>query len=148
MDDVDGTRLQAFDHSLPVVLGAKRWRELEEGAVGRDVVLVEREVVDRHAGGDAAAAAPGGGDEFDGSARRDLRGVVPDAGEGGELQVAGERDRLGLDRNALESGDGRQRPLVHHAFADEAVVGDMVDDRQVEIGRVGESRAEQAGGLD
>ena len=49
MDDVDGARFEPLDHRLPVVLGPQRRGELEERAVGRDVVLVERQIVDRDA---------------------------------------------------------------------------------------------------
>ena len=51
-DDVDGAVRQRLDHRLPVVLVAQRRRELEEGAVVADVVLVERQIVDRDAAGD------------------------------------------------------------------------------------------------
>jgi hypothetical protein len=46
-DDVDGAVGDRRDHGQPVVLGAQRRRQLEEGAVGADVVLVQRQVVDR-----------------------------------------------------------------------------------------------------
>ncbi len=42
-------RRQRLDQRQAVVLGAQRRRELEEGAVGADVVLVERQMVDRGA---------------------------------------------------------------------------------------------------
>jgi hypothetical protein len=65
MDDVDGAGLQTLDHCPPVVFRAQRRGELEEGAIGRDVVLVQREVVDRDAGRDVATRALlGGGQQF------------------------------------------------------------------------------------
>ena len=57
-DHVDGAVRQGRDDGLPVVLVAQRRRELQEGAVVADVVLVEREVVDRDAAGDRQARAP------------------------------------------------------------------------------------------
>ena len=51
-DHVDGAVGQRLDHRLPVVLVAQRRRELQEGAVIADVVLVERQVVDGDAAGD------------------------------------------------------------------------------------------------
>ena len=148
VDGVDGARDEPVDHRPPVVLGAERRRELEEGAVGRDVVLVERQVVDRDAGRDATGAALGGGQQLDGGAGRDLRGVVADVGQRGELQVAGERDGLGLDRDALEAGDGGEQALVHHAVADQRALGGLVDDRHVEVAGIAEGGAQQAGRLD
>ena len=65
-DDVDQPLGQRLDHRHPVVLGAQRRRELEEGAVVADVELVQRQVVDRGPGGDrepgraGAARAPAG----------------------------------------------------------------------------------------
>ena len=51
-DDVDRAVDQRLDHRQPVVLVPQRRRELEEGAVVADVVLVERQIVDRDAAGD------------------------------------------------------------------------------------------------
>ena len=57
-DHVDDAFAKAGDDRLPVVLVAKRRRELEEGAVIADVVLVQRQVVDRDAAGDRQRPAP------------------------------------------------------------------------------------------
>ena len=57
-DHVDIAAGDALDHGAAVVLGAERRPHLEEGAVGADVVLVQREVVDRDAAGDGQAASP------------------------------------------------------------------------------------------
>jgi hypothetical protein len=48
-DDVDGAVLERLDHRQPVVLGAQRRRQPEEGAVFPDIIVVERQIVDRHA---------------------------------------------------------------------------------------------------
>ncbi len=47
----------ALDHRLAIVLGAQRRPHLVEGAVGADVVLVERQVIDGYAAGDLEACA-------------------------------------------------------------------------------------------
>ena len=75
-DDVDRAVGQRLDHRHAVVLGAQRRRQLEEGAVFADVVLVQRQMVDRDAAGDVGAArlrAPGSPRP---NAARDLGGVV------------------------------------------------------------------------
>ena len=43
----DLARALGVEQRLPVVLGAQRRRHLEEGAVGADVVLVQRQMIDR-----------------------------------------------------------------------------------------------------
>ena len=48
-DDVDHALRQRLHHREPVLLVAQRRRELEEGAVVADVVLVQRQRVDRDA---------------------------------------------------------------------------------------------------
>ena len=53
VDHIDRARIQPLDHGLTVILGPQRRREFEERPVGCDVVLVEREVVDRNSCGDA-----------------------------------------------------------------------------------------------
>ena len=44
-DDVDCAVLDTLDQSAAVVLATHRWRKLEEGAVGADVVLSENEMI-------------------------------------------------------------------------------------------------------
>ena len=61
-DDVDGAVAQRLDHRQPVVFGAQRRRQPEEGAVFADIVLVERQIVDRDAGGDPRAVGLGARD--------------------------------------------------------------------------------------
>src|SRR6185437_16547244 len=46
MDDVDGAVVEPGDQRLPVVFRAERGRQLEEGAVAADIILVERQIVD------------------------------------------------------------------------------------------------------
>ena len=81
----------ALDHRPPVVLGAQRRRQLEEGAVGADVVFVERQMVDRDAAGDGKAAGLGPADDVERLGAGDLRGVVAAAGQRDQADVALER---------------------------------------------------------
>ena len=79
------------DHRQPVVLGAERRRQLEEGAVGADVVLVQRQVVDRDAAGDGQPGCLGAADDVERLGAGDLRRVVAAAGQRREADVALER---------------------------------------------------------
>ena len=49
-------------HRRAVILAAQRRAQLEEGAVGADVVLVERQMIDRHAARHGQFARLGGAD--------------------------------------------------------------------------------------
>ena len=71
-DHVDIAARHALDHGAAVVLRAQRRLHLEEGAVGADIVLVEREVIDRHAAGDGQAHELGGADDVERGAAGDL----------------------------------------------------------------------------
>ena len=59
-DDVDGAVRHRFHQRAPVILGAQWRRQLEEGAVGADVVFVEHKVVHRDAAGDGQSPRLGG----------------------------------------------------------------------------------------
>ena len=128
-DDVDGAVGECCDQRLPVVLGAERRRHLEEGAVGADVVLVQREMRDRGAGGDAVPGKLGAAERRHGRLAGNLRGVVAPAGHAREADVAVEHDRLRLARNAGKAEARRRLALVHHAAVREIVVLDVVHDR-------------------
>ena len=57
--DVDQSGGDRRDQRLAVVLGAQRRRQLQEGAVGADVVFVQRQMIDRGRGGDIAGRRRG-----------------------------------------------------------------------------------------
>ena len=91
----------------------------EEGAVGADVVLVEREVVDRHAASHGQPVAPWRADDVEALARRRSGRVIAAAGELDEANVALEHDGLGRLRDAGKAQPGRDLALVHHAVLGE-----------------------------
>ena len=68
-DDVDEAGGQRLDGGHAVVLGAERGAQLEEGAVVADVEFVQRQVVDRGAGGDGQARRAGAGEGGEGARR-------------------------------------------------------------------------------
>ena len=78
---------QRLDHGRPVVLGAQRRPQLEEGAVGADVVLVQGQMVDRDAAGHRQPACLGGADRR--RATRGRRSGRRDSGRRSARRAAG-----------------------------------------------------------
>ena len=140
-DHVDGAVGQRLDHRLPVVLVAQRRRELQEGAVIADVVLVERQVVDGDAAGDRQPLRLRGAHDLGRIGAGDHGRVVAPAGEAHEADVALQHHRLGLARDAGQPEPRGELALVHHALADEVGILHMVDDQRVEIAGVGQRAA-------
>ena len=134
--------LQRLDHRQPVVFGAQRRRELEEGAVLADVVLVERQIVDRDAGGDVGAVGFGARDRLGRMRGRDLGGVIAAAGQPRERQVALERDGLGFARNAGEAEPAGEKALVHDAAGAEVAFSRLMRDDGAEVARIGHGPAQ------
>ena len=122
-------------------------RELEEGAVVADVELVERQVVDRGAGGDRRGPAAGrGASAGRRGGGRDLVGVVAGAGRLDEREVALEPDALG-DRRDRRAGRAAQAnwPGGHAGALGERRVLRVADDQRAEAGGVGQAALEDAG---
>ena len=131
----------------PVVLGAERRRHLEEGAVVADVVLVQRQMRDRGAGGDAVAGELGAAKRGDGRLAGDLRRVVAPAGQPREADVAVEHDGLRLARDAGKAEPRRRLAFVHDAAVARSASSTWWHDQRVEVARIGEGVAHHLGAL-
>ena len=135
-DDVDHAFGERRDHGEAVILMAQRRRDLAEGAVLADIVLVEGQVVDRDAAGDAHAILLGAAHDLDRFGAGDHRGMIPGAGCAGEADVALQHHGLSFDRNARQALAAGEFAIVHHTGAAQVGVLDMVHDEGVEIARI------------
>ena len=132
----------ACDQNLAVVFGAQRRRHLEEGAVGADVVFVERDVIDRGRGGDAEAGVLGAAQHLKRLRAGDRGGVIAPAGQRDEAQVALEHDGFGGFGNAKQAEPRGEFAFVHHAVADQVGIFGVVHDQRVEIAGIGQRAAQ------
>src|SRR5690606_26354136 len=90
-------------HRDAILLLAQRRAHLEERAVGADVVLVQRQVIDRDTAAHGETARLGRANDGEAFSTRDGRGVIAPAGDADEAHVALEHDRLGSFVHALEA---------------------------------------------
>ena len=125
-------------------------RQLEEGAVGADVVLVERQIVDRDAGRRCGSSARlAAAIDLDRSARS--RSAPRGSGRRSVRRAAGRgpagwsRPRAGMP---LRPRMVAKRPSFITPSPARLWSATMVDDRQVEVGGVAEGGAEQGARLD
>ena len=119
------------------VLGRPHRRvDLEAAVVGGDDAVVETEVVRGDLGGHAHAALLGLADQLRSLLGRHVRDVEPGTDAGGEDEVAGDHDLLGLVRPAGQTEQRRHPPLVHLGVRGEVGVLAVVHDHGVEPGRV------------
>jgi len=116
-DDVDGAVGDRLDHCHTVVFGPQRRRQLEEGAVLTDVILVERQMVDRNAAGDLGATTARHTDRFRRFGHGDLGGVELGTGQPGDPEIPFERDDLGLLRHAGQAEPAGEQTGIHHAVS-------------------------------
>ena len=114
-DHVDVAGGQPAHHGGAVLLGAQRRPQAQEGAVGADVVLVERQVVDRHPAGHGQLARLGGADHGQALGARERGGVIAPAGDLDEAHVALEHDGLGRLVRRRAGRAGRHLAGVHDA---------------------------------
>ena len=86
---------QRFYQRLAIVLGAQRRRQLAEGAVGADVVLIQREVVDRGRGRYRQARVLGAPQHVERIRAGQRGGVIAPLRQRDEAQVAFQHNGLG-----------------------------------------------------
>ena len=99
---------------------AQRRRQLGEGAIVADLVLVEREIRRRGVAGDMQAARLGPRDRRDRRRGRDMGDVVARTGHRHEMEIALDQYDLGRGRNAGQPEPGGELAAVHRAAGGEA----------------------------
>ena len=125
-----------LDQRLAVILCAQWRRQLQEGAIGPDIVFVERDVIDRSRGGDVQAGIFGTAQNLKRIRARDRRRVITPADQGNEADVALEHHRFRRFRNAEQAEAGGEFAFIHHAIADQIWVLGVMNDHRIEIAGV------------
>ena len=133
---VDQAFGQSCDQCLAVVLGAQRWRYFEEGSVWTDVVLVEREMIDR---GRRTHLMPG----FAGAAQHlkrfragDRSRVIAATGERDQARVASQHYGFGCIRDSKQAKARAIFAFVHDTVADQIGILGVMYDQRIKVARV------------
>ena len=140
-DDINRAVGNAADQRQPVFFAAQRRRQLGEGAVVFDIVLVEHEMRRRNAAGDFQAAGFGGAHRVNAFGRRNLRDVVAAAGQFDQPQVAVDHRRFRRCRNAGQAEPRRQLALMHDAGALQILIHGVLHDERVKGRGIGQGAA-------
>src|SRR5690606_38403323 len=119
--------------------------DLVDGVVAADHGVVEGEVVGGDLGGDPDPTASRCPDQVDRPAGGDVRDVQACPDPGGQDQVPGDHDLLGLVGPSRQPQHGRHRALVHLGVGGQVGVLGVVADHGVEPGRVLQGTAHDEG---
>ncbi len=140
-DAVDDAVGEAGCDGAPVRFPTQRRRQLGEGAVIADLVLVQREIGRSGIAGDAQPFLLGLADRFDRGGGRDVRGVIARAGPAHQMQVALDHHHFGIGRDARNAETGGQLAIVHRPAIGEARLFRMLDHQRIEAARIGQGAA-------
>ncbi len=112
-DDIDVACRQPAHHGDPILLRAQGRAHLEERPVGADVILVEREVIDRHPTGDGQLALLGLPDHLQALSAAQGGGVIAPAGNLDQPYIALHDDGFGSLVHARQTDAGCHLARVH-----------------------------------
>ena len=144
-DDIEQARRQSLDEGEPILFVAQRRRDFQKRPIIADVVLVERQMIDRGAAGHRQARRLGPCHDRQREACRNERRVIARADEIDEAHVAVEHDRFGFARNAGQGRGGS--PIRPRSSRPTGEIGDprMMHDQGAEIPRIGQRAAHDLG---